>query len=482
MSKLQRLRALLKQRLDAEDEIFELFERTIADFEEELTRLKENERRYKLLDAVFSPKVHLHSLVFPANVQQLLVIKEEDPPQWSPNLEQKHPEPLHIKEEQDEVWTSQEGEQLNRLEEPDITRFPSTAVPVKSEDEEKPQSSQLHQSQTEDNREAEPPVSSSATQIKTESGGKDCGGSEPARNQDPDGHSQLSTDEKASEIEVKNEDRQESLADSGPESEVSDSGWKEARESESDVNTLEGSQTVHTEEKQFGCDVCGKIFKYKQNLKAHMGLHTGGKQVGCDVCGQQFRRNETLRKHMRIHTGEKPFTCGVCGKRFTQEENLRGHMMNHTGEKQFSCAICGKRFTCKRYLMNHMRVHTEEKPFGCDVCGQRFRYKANMKEHMGLHTGEKQFACDVCGKRLKYERSLKKHMRDHSEEKLCGCSDFGKRLTQHETLKNHTIVHTEEKPFGCVFCGKTFKYKGNLKVHIGLHTGEKQFGCDVCGK
>ncbi|XP_070707314.1 zinc finger protein 235-like [Pempheris klunzingeri] len=442
MSKLQRLRALLKQRLDAEDEIFELFERTIADFEEELTRLKENERRYKLLDAVFNPKVHLHSLVFPANVQQLLVIKEEDPPQWSPNLEQKHPEPLHIKEEQDEVWTSQEGEQLNRLEEPDITRFPSTAVPVKSEDEEKPQSSQLHQSQTEDNREAEPPVSSSATQIKTESGGEDCGGSEPARNQDPDGHSQLSTDEKTSEIEVRNEDRQESLADSGPESKDSDSGWKEARESESDVNTWGGSQTVHTEEKQFGCNVCGK----------------------------RFSRQRTLKPHMRIHTGEKPFSCYVCGKQFGEQGTLRRHMMSHTGEKKCGCDVCGKRFARQEALKKHMRIHTGEKPFGCDVCGKRFRRQETLRTHMRIHTGEKPFSCDFCGKRYRGQGTLRTHVRLHTGEKPFTCDVCGKRFRQQGTLRRHVRIHTGEKQFGCDVCGKQFRKQDTLRIHMRCHT------------
>ncbi|XP_038592427.1 uncharacterized protein LOC119916467 [Micropterus salmoides] len=67
----------------------------------------------------------------PADVQQLLVIKEETPSEWSPSLDQEDPELLHIKEEQEKLWTSQEGEQLNGLEEADITRFPFTAVPVK---------------------------------------------------------------------------------------------------------------------------------------------------------------------------------------------------------------------------------------------------------------------------------------------------------------------------------------------------------------
>ncbi|XP_051246739.1 uncharacterized protein LOC127358005 [Dicentrarchus labrax] len=174
MCKVQMLRALVKQRLTAAaEEIFGLFERTIAEYEEELCRSKEeNERQRKLLDAVFNPQLRLHR----ADVQQLSVIKEEVPPEqqqeWRPSLDQEDPEPPHFKEEQEEVRTSQEGEQLQG--------FTFTPVPVKSEDdddEEKPQSSQLPQRQTE--------------QMETDDG-EDCGGPEPARNSDE--HSQPDTD------------------------------------------------------------------------------------------------------------------------------------------------------------------------------------------------------------------------------------------------------------------------------------------------
>ncbi|XP_034052693.1 zinc finger protein 79-like [Gymnodraco acuticeps] len=57
------------------------------------------------------------------------------------------------------------------------------------------QSSQLHQTQTEENREAEPPASSSAEHMETEADGEDCGGPEPARNSDPERHLQPETED-----------------------------------------------------------------------------------------------------------------------------------------------------------------------------------------------------------------------------------------------------------------------------------------------
>ncbi|KAI9523176.1 hypothetical protein NQZ68_030524, partial [Dissostichus eleginoides] len=62
MSKVDMLRLVVSERLTAAAlEIFGLFERTVAEYEEQLCRSKEeNERHRKLLDAVLKPEVRLH--------------------------------------------------------------------------------------------------------------------------------------------------------------------------------------------------------------------------------------------------------------------------------------------------------------------------------------------------------------------------------------------------------------------------------------
>ncbi|XP_078112511.1 uncharacterized protein LOC144521778 isoform X2 [Sander vitreus] len=268
MSKVQMLRAFVNQRLTAAaEEIFGLFERTIAEYEEVLCRSKEeNERQQKLLDAVLNPEVRLHR----ADVQQLLVVKEEVPPEqqeWSSSLDQEDPEPLpYIKEEQEELWTSQEGEQLQGLEEADI-KFPFTSVPVKSEeDEEKAQSSQLHESQTEENREAE----------RTEADGEDCGEPEPARNSDPDSPLQPATHDKTSDS---SESQTNDLAD-----------WGETREPQSGLNSLQNNEV----------DV------------SDVECNTGNTSVISSECAGSFGHKKHLQKHSGVQTGGKPFCCSVC--------------------------------------------------------------------------------------------------------------------------------------------------------------------------
>ncbi|XP_034070945.1 zinc finger protein 32-like [Gymnodraco acuticeps] len=354
------LLSLVKQRLTAAaEDIFVLFERTIAEYEEELSRSKqENERHRKLLDAVLQPQLQIHR----ADVQQLVVVKEEVPPEqqeWSSSLDQEDPEPPpHIKEEQEELWSSHEGEQLQGLEEADITKFTFTPVPVKSEDdEEKPQSSQLHQRQTE--------------HLETEADGEDSGGPEPARNSDPERHVQPETEDNPGDS-------------SEPDTEDS-ADWKETREpgSKSQKNKQNPvSDSIRSAgENTFGCSLCEKTFTQRGNLNRHMRIHTGEKTFGCSVCKKSFGQRGDLKKHMRIHTGEKPFSCSICKTSFGQRGHLKYHMRIHTGEEPFSCSICKTSFGQRGHLKYHMRIHTGEKPFSCSVCEKRFTRRYLVKIH-----------------------------------------------------------------------------------------------------
>uniref|UniRef100_A0A8C9Z2G5 C2H2-type domain-containing protein n=1 Tax=Sander lucioperca TaxID=283035 RepID=A0A8C9Z2G5_SANLU len=344
------------------------------------------------------------------DVQQLLVVEEDVPPEqqeWSSSLDQEDPEPPYIKEEQEELWTSQEGEQLQGLEEADI-KFPFTSVPVKSEedDEEKAQSSQLHANQTEKNREAE----------RTGADGEDWGGPEPARNSDPDSPLQPATHEKtANSSEYETDDRGD-----WEETEEPQSGLNFLHNNEvsvSDVEPLQKRTGVQTGGKPFCCSVCGKRFFLKKTLTAHMRLHSEGNHFTCPVCKLVSSNRSTLVKHMRIHTGEKPFICSLCSKQFAQKGHLRRHLSVHTGDKPFSCSVCSKTFTQKGNLKKHMAIHTGEKPFSCSFCSKSFTQKGNLKQHLAVHTGEKPFSCSVCGERFTQKGHLKQHVSIHTVEK-----------------------------------------------------------------
>ncbi|KAF7658664.1 hypothetical protein LDENG_00009530 [Lucifuga dentata] len=322
MYKLQILRELVNQRLNAAvEEILGLCERTFAEYQEEFQRSQEESQQVKLLNAAFIPGVRLHR----ADIQQLLVQQERRllvQQERRSSLDQEEPEPSHVKEEQEELGTRQKGKQLQDLEEADITRFPFTLVPVRSEDDEdKVQSSQLHQSQTEENRKAKPLASSSTEQTETGAHVEDCGGPGPSRNLDPGTSTQPAGDEKISD---------------SSESGDGEDDWKDTREPHSSLNNPK-NYDVHDSD---------------------VGRKTNKKSFSCSECGATFKNMGILRKHMRTHTENKPFSCSVCGKSFTCSAKLNYHMMCHSGAKPFSCSILNKLYRRERRLLRHMKSHT----------------------------------------------------------------------------------------------------------------------------
>ncbi|XP_034043836.1 zinc finger protein 3-like [Thalassophryne amazonica] len=347
MPNVEMLRALLKQRLPADDdeEIFELFERTIAEYEEELWRLKEEiERQRKLLEVAYNSEGQIQK----TDVRQLLVIKEEvstEQQAWNCSLEHMGPELPHIKEEEEKPEASQSQEHLHGLEEVDVIEFPFTPVSVKCETEMKPQPSQNCQNQTVENGEAEPQTSRSADRMKAEDE-ENCGRAEPVQSFDIDSH-----------LHPHNEDV--TLNSSESETQDSSDNWKEI------------------------WDLGMKV------PVRNRGRSAGTKKFKCSECGVRLSRKGALNEHMIIHTGEKPFSCSKCGRRFGLKSNLKTHMRIHTGEKPFCCSECDQSFSHKVQLHTHMGIHTGEKPFGCSECRRRFSQKSSLKRHLRIHTGMK---------------------------------------------------------------------------------------------
>ncbi|XP_054628555.1 uncharacterized protein LOC129179383 isoform X2 [Dunckerocampus dactyliophorus] len=171
------LKELVKERLmAAADEIFALFERTIASYEEELCRTREeNERQRQQLEAVSKTQRVLHI----EGTQQLFGHQEERPPPphgGRTTASTEAPQPAYVKEEEEGLWTTPEGECLLWPEETDFTKLPLTGVSVKMEElDDKPS----------ENGGAEPPSSSSPKHMTTDADGDHCGGSQADNLQAP---------------------------------------------------------------------------------------------------------------------------------------------------------------------------------------------------------------------------------------------------------------------------------------------------------
>ncbi|XP_076005826.1 uncharacterized protein LOC143000403 isoform X2 [Genypterus blacodes] len=352
MSKVQHLRALVNQRLIlAAEEIFCLFERTIAEYEEEIERQRRQLKKNEINKTVLQQDV------------QRSIVSEDEQQRWSPSMEQLEPQSPHIKEEHDHLRNRQVGPQLQELEETELAAFPFIHTPVKNEiTAEKAQSAQRRPIQTQEE------ASSSSKHRKWDHDREDCAEPEAEGNLDSGAHSQSAM---GPEAEGCCEDWKEPLSCFETEAEDCDDYWKETMDPQS------GSQTLS----DAGCNSVRKLFS-------------------CPQCGKTFGSNQYLQRHVRCHAEAKTFLCSFCGKRFTKSSNLTTHLRVHTGEKPFTCSVCNTSFSLRCTLVTHMRIHTGEKPFICFLCGKRFTKKANLKVHMAVHTEEKAYSCGVCHRRF----------------------------------------------------------------------------------
>ncbi|XP_038590140.1 zinc finger protein 2 homolog isoform X3 [Micropterus salmoides] len=446
-----------------------------------------------------------------------------------PGLDQEDPQPPQVKEEQEELCTSQEGEQLVVKQETDTFMLTPTYEESDHSEAELKSDHQLlshncHVAESQDQKGGEHEDSGSTRDAEPKLKNQDHNSRSPRNNvhkstmsevhHDP--HTELPQQHVCKEEEEEEEevlaDQQLCIQERIPGLDQEDPQPPQVKEEQEELCTSqEGEQLVvkqetdtfmltptyeesdhseaelksdhqpHTGKNSFTCDTCGKGFQYKSVFQEHLRIHTGEKPYSCKTCGKEFRTSSLLKGHTRTHTGEKPYSCNTCGKSFSRRGGLIVHFRTHTGEKPYLCKTCGKRFSDTSAFKQHKRIHTGEKMYCCETCGKDFRTSDHLQLHIRTHTGEKPYLCKTCGKRFSDPSALKRHKRIHTGEKAYSCETCGGSFSQRDYLKLHMRTHTGEKPYLCKACGKRFSDTSTFKRHKRIHTGEKAYSCETCG-
>lgn len=130
------------------------------------------------------------------------------------------------------------------------------------------------------------------------------------------------------------------------------------------------------------CSFCTRTFSSNSARRQHERTHTGAKPFQCGMCAKSFAMNWIRRRHEKtVHTDDRNYVCNVCHETFNQTFTLNVHKRQHTNEKPYSCAYCPRRFRQPNSRIVHERTHTGEKPFDCRRCGKSFTQDSNRRRH-----------------------------------------------------------------------------------------------------
>lgn len=253
------------------------------------------------------------------------------------------PEPLHVKEEDHEVWARQQGDE----EKEQIQKFKDASEPPQT---------QLHVCRQtvkqEDTKSALQPLSP---------------------NSESEEHFPGPQETKNVQINLPHPSTSHPLVQDGGD---------DSRTAACFTNPQTDQSSLHSENAHILCTVCGKALDSTKSLSVHLKSHKSPKC--CQVCGKHYNSTTSLAEHMARHAGVK-HRCHVCGKECSRKGDLKIHMRIHTGEKPFCCSYCQRSFTHSGHLKKHLRSHTGERPHRCHFCGKCFMQSTHLKYHLWTH-------------------------------------------------------------------------------------------------
>ena len=242
---------------------------------------------------------------------------------------------------------------------------------------------------------------------------------------------------------------------------------------------------------RYCCDKCDKAFNQKSLLKQHYAYNHREEEtkLPCEVCGKLFSLKQDLRVHLRnvhhiwtrIPDNMKTKNCDKCDNtKFTNPMELNQHLISvHNDEKDFQCKECHKTWVSHLSLELHMVIDHKMVMYCCGKCGYYVNSAATLKRHhKWVHEEKFDYVCHICAKALRRPNELAHHLaKEHGEGKSkYQCSECGKILGTMSQLKEHLAnVHYKEGKFPCDKCDLVYNTKLSLKKHSDrIHLRKKK--------
>ncbi|XP_017138496.1 uncharacterized protein LOC108153190 isoform X1 [Drosophila miranda] len=202
---------------------------------------------------------------------------------------------------------------------------------------------------------------------------------------------------------------------------------------------------IHSEERNYKCEQCGKGFKNTKQLKNHRRLHrTQGLGMGkvslqdqatadadapppptailhrCGDCGAAFKQRKTLREHLCKERNEQP-QCSLCQRVFSSKSSLKLHLRSHQANKRFQCDTCEYEASDHNAFRRHLATHRDRKRYACPHCDFRAIQSTAFRIHLQKRHPEQElssiiYKCDLCSFSSINQGLLLVHQAKHEHE------------------------------------------------------------------
>lgn len=111
------------------------------------------------------------------------------------------------------------------------------------------------------------------------------------------------------------------------------------------------------------CDICERSFSSFAAATEHEKSHKKQIVLVCYTCNLRFQSVIELRKHLKEHkspvSDEPSFQCDICGKSFSLRSNLKRHAIIHSAEP-YKRDICPSVFSQHGSLKGHSMIHSDK--------------------------------------------------------------------------------------------------------------------------